>query len=230
MISFRSSTPIILEASPSSTSEENTEEKLSQLVNMFPDRGYDEMKELLESNNYDINSTVDDIVLSKPIFEKQTFDDLDEAHAFFVKKLKGDVYRLNVENNSVYMDMVGFYKSSRFDPERPLKIKMVPAADYGGVLKQCFTSCFEEFKKLWFYECEIGYYLPIYKPNIFVTKLFTILGKMIGHSIMQDGPGFAVFSPSVYFYIVHGRINETIPMSPEDIADAKRSYAVSKVL
>lgn len=116
MISFRSSLPIILEASPSSTSEENTEEKLSQLVNMFPDRGYDELKELLVSNNYDINSTVDDIVLSNPIFEKH-------LDGFFVKKLKGDVFRLNVENNSVYMDMVGFYKSSRFDPERPLKIK-----------------------------------------------------------------------------------------------------------
>uniref|UniRef100_A0A7M5U424 CUE domain-containing protein n=2 Tax=Clytia hemisphaerica TaxID=252671 RepID=A0A7M5U424_9CNID len=204
-------------------------EKLDLLKTMFPQHDEHHIQNLLKENSYDISEACDDIFLSKPIFEKKKFKTLDELILHLEDKLSDNVYRVNVHTQSVYNDLLGFYKSSKFQPDRPLKIILNPAADYGGVLNHCYTLFFEQFRKQCFLQCESGYFLPVYQSSVIVTKLYVKLGTMIAHSISQDGPGFPFFCPSLFYYLVHGSINESIPIGINDIADAKKSYVANKV-
>ena len=43
---------------------------------------------------------------------------------------------------------------------------------------------------------------PVYSAECRVPDMFTVLGSMIGHRILQDGVGFPYLSPLCYWYIV----------------------------
>ena len=116
-------------------------EKMQVLQNMFPQHSIDKLKSFLEENKFNIDDTVDDIVMSKPIFESKKFNTLEKLFSFCGEKLAtGRIYRLEVLKESLYNDVIGYYKSSKFNPERPLKIILSPAADYGGVLNHCLRN------------------------------------------------------------------------------------------
>ena len=49
--------------------------------------------------------------------------------------------------------------------------------------------------------------IPVYSADIVASGLMRYFGTMNVHSILQGGPGFPVFSPSVYCYISTGNVD-----------------------
>ena len=209
------------------------DEKVAKLAVMFPTKHKEELKDLLDENQGSLTECIDELLFSQSIFKNSgntSFDNLIDLQSHLEQKLTGSVCRINVDAGDIYQDLIGFYKSGKYTPDCRLKIVLRPAADTGGVLSQCYTVAFEMFLKEWFVPCESGAFLPTYKANVHVTKLFVILGKMISHSIFQNGPGFKFLPKSVYQYLVNGTIDETVPISVEDIADAKKKYVLNMVI
>ena len=67
-------------------------------------------------------------------------------------------------------------------------------------------------------------------PALILTGNFEIIGRMISHSLVQDGPGFPCFAPAVYSYIATGNLEEAITkVSIVDIADPDLVEFVGKV-
>ena len=76
----------------------------------------------MEENSFDIEEACDDIFLSRPIVEKKKFEKIDELLFYFEDQMSDNATRVPVETKTVYNDLLGFYKSSKFHPDRPLKI------------------------------------------------------------------------------------------------------------
>ena len=104
-----------------------------------------------------------------------------------------------------------------------------PAADTGGVMRQCYTDTFDFFLSNWF--CGVsGSKIPIYRSDIYVIKVFTILGTIIAHSVCQKGPGLPVLPVSVYKYIISGSTDEAISyVSVDDMGDPVKNSYVQQV-
>ena len=48
------------------------------------------------------------------------------------------------------------------------------------------------------------YKSPIYNADVVASGMMKYIGTIIVHSVLQGGPGFTVFSPSVYQYLSTG--------------------------
>ena len=71
---------------------------------------------------------------------------------------------------------------------------------------------------------------PVYSSECILTGVFEIFGRMISHSLVQNGPGFPYFAPAVYLYISTGNLREAITkVSVVDIADPDLMEFVEKV-
>ena len=127
--------------------------------------------------------------------------------------------KLFVDLSDVWADGVGYYKCSSLDLTRPIRVIMSdqPAIDTGGVRGQFYTDVFDQFvnKHMKIFDGSPGFLRPTYTLEARSSGIFTILGKMIAHSICQDGIGFPHLSPLCYWYIVTGenKAMEFITMS-----------------
>ena len=120
-------------------------------------------------------------------------------------KMTGPPIKLKIEEEDIFEDALAFYKSISFDPSRPLRLSLAnqPALDTGGIRQQFFNDLFECFAFKDPYSMFAGeqYRLrPHHSPEL--LPLFKLLGTMITHSLIQDGPGFPYFAPYVYWYLV----------------------------
>lgn len=213
-----------------STRIENNDLKIKALIHMFPETEREVLENALKENEFDLNEAMDDILFSRPIFNRKNFATLQDLQDYLKKSLDGPTVRLEVDVDDAYSDMMGYFKSSRFSVNSPLKIDLKPTSDTGGVLRQCFTDTFHRFIEQWFTPCHNNLsFLPSYKGNVSVTKLFVVLGKLLGSSIKQLGLGLKVFPASVYAYLCTGSISETIPILPGDVADTKKVNVLEKV-
>ena len=89
----------------------------------FPSTRWKLIEKLLEENSFDIEEACDDIFLSRPIVEKKKFEKIDELLFYFEDQMSDNATRVPVETKTVYNDLLGFYKSSKFHPDRPLKMR-----------------------------------------------------------------------------------------------------------
>ena len=108
---------------------------------------------------------------------------------------------------SLIGDAASYYKSTDFDPSCPLQISYTsqPAVDSGGVLRQFYSDLFEglaDGKLTVIFEGEPNRKVPSYRPNVVMSGLLEMLGKIISHSIAQGGPGFPFLAIPCYYYLV----------------------------
>ena len=70
----------------------------------------------------------------------------------------------------------------------------------------------------------------MYSSGILLSNIFETLGKMIGHSLLQQGPGFPYIAPAIYCYIATGDLNEAISRASRmDVVDAEFLMILDKV-
>ena len=73
-----------------------------------------------------------------------------------------------------------------------------PAIDIGGVIRQVYSSVFTEFPTNKFFQLfdgPINYLRPACTADARSSGLLKLLGKMVAHSICQDGVGFPIYHP-----------------------------------
>ena len=165
------------------------------LYEMFPDfsrKSIDVVHSLTSMNiELTVNTLLDigpDKILS--LFNKQRVD--------------GPPIKLKVDEEDIFNDALLFYKETRFDPTRPLRVSFLhqPAVDTGGVRRQFFTDVLDKFAFDDPYSMFVGEKLclrPANSPQL--LPLFKLLGTIIVHSLVQEGPGFPFLAPYVFRYL-----------------------------
>ena len=126
--------------------------------------------------------------------------------------------RLKVDEEDVVIDLLQYYKSTKFDPKIPIAIRFrsQPGVDSGGLLRQAYTTAFEAIAHnkvlhtLRLFTGQPNRLTPLYSSENLLTQIFETLAKMVGHSLIQDGPGFSFLVPSIYWYIATGDLNEAV--------------------
>lgn len=118
--------------------------------------------------------------------------------------------KVNVDEDDMWCDLVSFYKGSTPDPRMcRIRICLTGQApiDTGGVRRQLYTTVFQEFannKHIKLFDGPLNSLRPLYSAQARSSGLFKVLGKMVGHSLVQDGIGFPYFSPLCFWYIAAG--------------------------
>lgn len=233
---------IILDDQEATTSAGSAsfDEKLANLTSIFPE----------EDTNIVIDTLMryEDVELAaQSLSDKNTIslqkDYCDESVAEILKRLKkqmineGSAEKLKVDEDDLAIDFFQYYKSNTFDARVPIKVQIrhQPAIDSGGVLRQAFCTIFgmlarNECIGLRLFTGPVCRLTPVYSSECILTGVFEILGRMISHSLVQNGPGFPYFAPAVYSYISTGNLQEAITkVSIVDIADPDLLEFVEKV-
>ena len=67
-------------------------------------------------------------------------------------------------------------------------------------------------------DIETSSLLPAYNHNAIVNGYFRLLGKIIVHSVMQEGPAFPCLPEAIYHYIITENIDDAmVHMSLENL-------------
>ena len=111
-------------------------------------------------------------------------------HYIFTPKLK-----VAIESEDLWNDVVALYKKG---VEVCITLDNQPAIDIGGVIRQVYSSVFTEFPTNKFFQLfdgPINYLRPACTADARSSGLLKLLGKMVAHSICQDGVGFPTYHP-----------------------------------
>ena len=115
-----------------------------------------------------------------------------------------------MDEDDILNDALAYYKASKFDARKKLRVvyQGQPAADTGGMTPQFYTQLLQEISQQFFHDDTFK--TPIYNSNMVVSGIMKLVGTVITHSILQGGPGFPVFSPSVYHYLATGDFDAAV--------------------
>ena len=120
------------------------------------------------------------------------------------------VHKIKIDDDDVWQDMIVVYKARQLDVSKQVRIcvQNQPAVDTGGVRRQVYSLVYDEFllnKHLTLFDGPSQSCRPVCTAESRSSGLFKVLGKMVGHSIVQEGIGFLYFSPVCYVIVVRWR-------------------------
>lgn len=143
--------------------------------------------------------------------------------------------KLSIDPNDVIADTIAYYKTPHFDGSKRLRISFIgqPGIDVGGVSRQFFQDAIEGIASCPEYRLFEGpenWKLPAYNSTALYSGLFEVLGRLVGHSILQTSIGYPSLAPPMYWYIATGDIQKALPyIKINDIIDEEVQEYVSKV-
>ena len=151
----------------------------------------------------------DDDSFLEPVFSPANgkADSLDTVLKELQKGLSTQKEKLKVDEEDVFNDAMAYYKDPSFDPSKRLRILYSgqPAVDTGGVARHFFSQLLQVISQMFFQGT--NYKSPVYNADIVASGMMKYIGTIVVHSILQGGPSFPVFSPSVYRYIATGDVD-----------------------
>lgn len=116
--------------------------------------------------------------------------------------------KVHVDPDSAWSDIVAFYKSSEvIDSCIRIVLAGGPAIDTGGVRRQIYTQVYTDFaenKYVELFDGPMNCLRPLCTAVARSSGLLKILGKMLAHSIRQDGIAFPYLSPVCFWYVIGG--------------------------
>ena len=128
------------------------------------------------------------------------------------------VRKVFIDPDNILRDALCLYKSSNFDIAKPIEVELIgsEAIDLGGPRRQFFNTLLEglaknECLRLFDGDLEEGWLLPATNHDALICGHFRMLGRIILHSILLEGPGFPLFPPPLYYYLVNGTIESAMP-------------------
>ena len=137
--------------------------------------------------------------------------------AFKHVKMSTRVKRVAVDVDHILRDALSFYKSSAFDVGRPVEVELLgsEALDLGGPRRQFFNIVIEglaknEVLRLFQGDLDDGHLLPAINHDAIICGHFKMAGRMILHSILNEGPAFPLFPAPIYHYMVNGTIESAL--------------------
>ncbi|XP_063048492.1 uncharacterized protein LOC134442128, partial [Engraulis encrasicolus] len=126
--------------------------------------------------------------------------------------------------------LISFYKAKGVDWARPLYCKLEGDAATGdGVKRHFFSLAMQKLQKGFLldfgnrmatvlFEGQEDHLIPSTSQVLVQSELFTMAGRMIGHSFLHDGPPLTGISPAV-LHMLTGGSTDTAPIVLEDVAD-----------
>lgn len=212
--------PYLLPPGPSNRTP--NEGGLDQLREMFPGTSNSILQHALTSHGSVSQAALS---LSRNFSQVVVDEDEEEDESLFIptfsspadsleavlKKLKkglsSEKEKLKVDEEDILNDAMAYYKDPKFDPTKQLRVlfRGQPAVDTGGVTRHFFSKLLEVISEMFFHGST--YKSPVYNASVVASGMMKYIGTIIVHSILQDGPGFPVFSPSVYRYLATGDID-----------------------
>ena len=132
--------------------------------------------------------------------------------------------KIVIDDEDILEEALLHYKHPSFDPTIPIRVsyKGQPAVDTGGVTRQFFTDVLSSFARQDSFQLFMGHssrLRPAYSPQI--LPLMKILGTIIGHSLILEGPGFTFLAPFVFWYVATGSEQIALPyVSVHDLSPA----------
>lgn len=232
-------------ATASSSAIHVNQEELDQLREMFPEKSSSLLQRALtcrgsvsraafslSSQNLpdEIDSDEDaDAELLKPAFPAKA-DSLEAVLKELQKGLSTQKQKLRVDEEDIFSDAMVYYKDPSFDPSKPLRVLYTgqPAVDTGGVTRHFFSQLLQVICNMFFHGD--SYKHPVYNADIVASGMMKYIGTIIVHSILQGGPGFPVFSPSVYQYLATGDVDAAMMMLNYGDCSASVKDFIDKVL
>ena len=175
------------------------------------------------SNDGEISDDESDVLTPSPdVSLKNILSDLRSNFSAEKEKLK-------IDEEDLFNDAITYYKDPSFDSKKRLRImyRGQPAADTGGVSKQFFTQLLENVCET-FFKGEVSK-IPIYNAYVVASGMMQLIGTIIVHSILHGGPGFPVFSRSVYRYLITGNIEQAMQEITVDDCSMAVRYLINKV-
>ena len=152
--------------------------------------------------------------LLEPVFysAKEKADFLNEVLRELLRGFSTQKEKLKGDEEDVLNDALVYYKDPYFDPTKRLRIVYTgqPAVDKDGVSRHFFSQLLQVISEMFFQGT--NYKSPIYNADTVASDVMKYIGIIIVHSILFGGPGFPVFSPSVYRYIATGDVNAAMVM------------------
>lgn len=117
------------------------------------------------------------------------------------------MFKIDLDLDSAWQDLLAYYKSSKVDFNLRIRISLARrmTIDTGGIRRQIYTQVFSEFahnKHVVLFDGSINLLRPAISAIARSSGILKILGKMLSHSIFQDGIGFPYLSPVCYWYII----------------------------
>ena len=118
------------------------------------------------------------------------------------------------DEGDVLEEALVHYKHPAFDPLSPIRISFrdQPAIDTGGLTRQFFTDVLRKIGQEGALQLFVGSSNGLrlaYSPQ--VLPIMKILGTLIGHSLLHEGPGFPYLAPFVYWYLATGSEERALP-------------------
>ena len=219
------------------------DEGIASLTTVFPHEGVENVREaLLRYENVELaasalmsRATDTDQNTEEVEGDKDVSDTLGRLRAKMKSFMSAE--RLKVDEEDVVIDLLQYYKSKVFDPKIPISVRFrgQPGVDSGGLLRQAFTTAFEAIAQnkvpgLRLFTGQPNRLTPLYSSENLLTQIFETLGKMVGHSLIQDGPGFPYLAPAIYWYIATGDLNEAVGRASHvDVVDEDLMMILNKV-
>ena len=121
------------------------------------------------------------------------------------KCLEGSCVTLTVSQDSVLNDAIAYYKKPSLNMSNPIMVKYcdMPAMDAGGPSQQFYCDVLSRMKEdLNILEGPPKRLIPVYSSSVLASDMLKILGRIIVHSLLQEGPGFPLLNPFVFWYLV----------------------------
>ena len=186
-----------------SVSSKILDEKLSFLINVFPDMSTEQIMFLLKLVKGDPNAVCN--ILLEGERSAQSLIRLWKQTGMWKQDI--EVRRIRVETykaEETLEELFSFYKSNRYNPYAVVRISIEdqPAVDTGGIRRQFYNDALLKLSNTedLFERTDSGI-LPIFRQSTLSSGLFTTIGKLIGHSIIMDEQGFPFMSPAIYYYM-----------------------------
>ena len=134
--------------------------------------------------------------------------------------------QLEVKRDRLWRTAMGFYKNSLRCPDRLLKEFVVEftgeeGIDGGALRCEFFENLLRKMDDELF---EGDQFRRVPKKDCALEKNFTYAGMMIGHSILQGGPGYPCLCPAVYSFLLYEDKEKALQELPT-LSDVPRTAA-----
>ena len=148
-----------------------------------------------------------------------------------------DTYRHVSINSEAFLSdaLAKVYKIPTFDARIPLEIQLEgqPAVDL-GVRRKLFAQVIREIAtssglRLFDGDAQTGPILPALNHDAIISGHFKLFGKVVVHSLVQEGPGFPCLPRSVYRYMCHQSVDAALPYLSVDSLPAHEYHVACQV-
>ncbi|RMX51903.1 hypothetical protein pdam_00012162 [Pocillopora damicornis] len=204
------------------------------LRQMFPQHDEDYLKEIF-SGSLDLPDAIDEVLKSEKEQEVWVLQK-EGSLAEVLQSLADKVLKITIDPDDLIADTIAFYKNSTaFDASKGVRVqyKSQPAVDTGGIRREFFNDAtkaiatFPAFKLL---EGSDHRKLPAYNSTSVHSGLMEVLGRLIGHGILQSFIGFPCFAPPVYWYIATGDVHKALCyVTVDDVRDEEAREFIEKL-